>query len=609
MGLVILLLLLLIGALASFGLGMLLVGNNRIKVFITIALLLGFVACIAMFQLIYIVFYLANAPKIWFLYSIGLIYSCLAMLGIVYFLDNTRFLSEIAAAIFKKMNIQVLLIFLFIALQIVAVTVLQHEDDDDASYIVNSTTFICSTTMQDTFPLTGTKIATEYYDTNQMGNYNRQGWDVLSGVLSEWSKVAPAVISHTVFPALLLIIHWTALYYLSICLFDTHKKRLLFSLFYTLLEIFGAFSAQSSSSFLFLRLWQGKAVLVNIFLLILYSYFLQVYKEEKRRLTIRNILVFTGLCYGGRTLSSIGIYFIPFALGILMILYAISRKSIIPLMQSLLCIFPNLIAAFQVKQEIMADGGIIEQAPFYFSIWKNYFGNSLILFAFVAAIILIAMKGEKRGKLLFSHYSMLILATYLNPIFYQIITEYIVGAPVFWRMLWLLPVQGAVAYAFIIMLDILPTKKLRYVFAAISITGIMSLGSFVFTDQNFMLAKNLFKISNEAIATDIFLLQHSENPRTMAPITIAPKLRQYTGNVIVINPRSIHRLYEDLQKLNSFLYEDGPLLQEDIKQVFWKYKVEYLVFEKLTVANRLADMGILELMGKIENYSIYRVLK
>ena len=131
-------------------------------------------------------------------------------------------------------------------------------------------------------------------------------------------------------------------YYLIGSLIFKKKKGTIgiFLLILSVFQIFGYFTVYSSSTFILIRSWQGKAVLAGV-LIPAALYFLM--KECQTKAPYKwPLSPSLFLVLAASLVSSMGIMLIPTLLGLSAILYCIYNKSLEPLIKCIISCLPGI---------------------------------------------------------------------------------------------------------------------------------------------------------------------------------------------------------------------------------------------------------------------------
>lgn len=211
----------------------------------------------------------------------------------------------------------------------------QHIDDDDAFYVATATTSVATDGLYQYNAYTGKAYKTA------PARYVLAAWPLLLAVLSKLTSYQPAVLAHTVLPGIIVL--WAYVIYAlwGGRLFPGDKeKQSLFLLFVIILLSFSGYSKYSSATFLFIRSWQGKAVLTGVGLPALTYSAWEAMKENGGK-----VAWFMMSCTVASTclFSSMGVVLSIILVGCCGFVGAVRRKKWICIPQSILVCFPALI--------------------------------------------------------------------------------------------------------------------------------------------------------------------------------------------------------------------------------------------------------------------------
>ena len=159
----------------------------------------------------------------------------------------------------RKMTPVLLVVLACALLQTGYVTERQHIDEDDAFYLASATTAAATDSLYRYSAYTGKKYK------SLPARYVLAGWPLYLAVMSRLTSWHPAVLAHTILAGIVVL--WAYLVYalLAAALFPGEKrKQALFLLYVAVLLSFSGYSRFSAATFLFIRGWQGKAVLAGV---------------------------------------------------------------------------------------------------------------------------------------------------------------------------------------------------------------------------------------------------------------------------------------------------------------------------------------------------------
>ncbi len=209
-----------------------------------------------------------------------------------------------------------------------------HIDQDDYSFIA---------------------FANDAYQTDTLYKYNEKGnetdtlparrflspWSIFIATTSRFVHIHPMVVAHTLMPAVFPIVVFSMYYLMGKQLFKNNlNDTISFLLFLNFIYLFGAYTNKTAFMFMFVRIWQGKALLANLVLPFLYVIYNLFVESEGSIITWLGIL-FTILA--ACLVSSMGFALAPVLLVALTISYFFREKKISYVFKSAVCCIPVLI--------------------------------------------------------------------------------------------------------------------------------------------------------------------------------------------------------------------------------------------------------------------------
>lgn len=163
-----------------------------------------------------------------------------------------------------------------------------------------------------------------------------------TATISELIDCHPAIVAHTIFPVIFLILGYIVFYLIGNSLFKNDKnKTMVFMVILSILYIFGKYSRYAIFIRLLGRAWQGKSLLANIIIPFIMYLFLE-YLEDNQKCKFFWIMLFITL-WAADLLSSMSIFLPIIAAGILVVLYAIKDKDIKYIFSFIPCCLPSVV--------------------------------------------------------------------------------------------------------------------------------------------------------------------------------------------------------------------------------------------------------------------------
>ena len=219
-----------------------------------------------------------------------------------------------------------------ILFQIVYVVWNTHTDADDTFYIGHAVTALNTDRMYKFSPYTGETLE------NIPINYVLSPLSMFWAFLSKLSGIHPAIIAHTFIPIIFIPMSYIVVYSISIKFFCQSKtERGLFLFLYAILQQYGYVSVYTASTFLLFRIWQGKAMLANIFLPMLFLMTENFLRERKGK-WLQIFLVSLSIC----CCSSMGVVLGGIEMFVLTLVYAFSEKKVSILWKGLVLCLPYI---------------------------------------------------------------------------------------------------------------------------------------------------------------------------------------------------------------------------------------------------------------------------
>lgn len=225
---------------------------------------------------------------------------------------------------------------ILILLQVAVVVVYAHLDADDALYVGAATTALQSDTIFRVNGYTGNLYI------NMPRRYILSPFPIFLAIISQLSGgLHPAIMAHTVFPAVLLPTAYVVMYILARRWFPKDKNAQGIFLFLTVvLSWFSAYSIYNAADFQMIRIWQGKAVLASILLPLIFYLSLSILMEEQP--------AYSWLLYGMANLSacllsSMGIILAPVMMGVFLLLSLVKFRSLKRFLRGVLCCIPSIL--------------------------------------------------------------------------------------------------------------------------------------------------------------------------------------------------------------------------------------------------------------------------
>ena len=509
----------------------------------------------------------------------------------------------------KKENMIAIFAILLVIVQLICTTITFKENADDSYYVSLSLTNIDTDELYMTEPSMGEKIE---------GKMPFDVTELLPSIelqIAIWSKafgITPAIICHSLLPCMIIIISYIAYYYFAKIFFKDKKYAQLFLLLLEIIFLFTGFSNRFRAGYLLTRGWQGKTIFLNIGLTMIIASLINLDKEISKK----DIIILTLANLFSLSLSSTAIFLIPFTYMAFGILKLVQKKwkdiiyliiSFIPVIIYVLILFVLMKSSAESFSVDRTGVSILEYIKFY----KNY----TFLAYYIIATIVILVIGDKQAKRYFGIIALINLCTIWNPMFSKIISKYFTGSAIFWRVLWLIPIEFAISYAITKGIQKVENKKIKFSILIVTILIIVATGKFVY---NFKLTENLENIPQEIIDQTNYILEQSKNQNEVMVLTPQEPLhsctmRQLSTKIKLINSRA-HYMYklkndeiEDRVNLSQIYAHNYIYNKDEFYELVKKYKISWIIVDAndTDLIEYVQSQNIKE-NSKIGNYILFK---
>ena len=504
------------------------------------------------------------------------------------------------ACLFKQLKryitIEKTLLLALLALLFILLLRFYRSDADDSFYVSNVLLFSVSDTLNPYDSSFGIRSL------GTVPMYDFQVWEAFLSVLCRITGIKAAVLCHTALPLILLTLAVSAYSMLGDVMTENHRKSDLFCVLLLIFYLFGGYASYSKGSFLLSRLWQGKAAYLHVCLPVLLA--LALPEKEENAVSRGALLLAVTLC--GIAMNPTSMYVLGFAMVSLQLAVCFTKRSSRPILPGLPSLGAIACVSLMIWLRTHHYSGQIEAAStvpegFLRSTLSSFMGTGRMLFVLgAAACACFLWLGSYKEKLLLVGMPLVLFILALNPIMAPVIAGNITMTPSFWRLLWLLPADFALALGGVRIREWLTQKrhgKAWYyrgatLLVVICFTILMGLGgNFLFRQGNgFLPVKNPEHISDEILMMGQKMTEDDGHPVVLAEEYSATVLRQEYDEVELIDSRynyvldlfEYHGMHEEAQKrltLLSFINieQDGIYRPEDIKALIDELHVGWMI--------------------------------
>lgn len=272
----------------------------------------------------------------------------IGILVIISFIINVKSFKEIIKNSFKFLKqspkLLFILVIILVGVQALVLAGYMHEDADDATYVAGATVSVQTDTLYKYSAQTGQTTGGE-----QLAPRYRLGpFPLYIAIIAVSINMHPAIVAHTIFPIIFIPMAYMIYGMLANKLFNGNKKNVfIFLILLSIAHIWGSYSVRTNFTFLLFRIWQGKAILANIIIPLIWLLF--VIGEEDKFKFGSCVLIFITIL-GGILTTTMGIALPPIVLMSLSLAYEIpkiidkeNKFRITNILKCLACCIPAIV--------------------------------------------------------------------------------------------------------------------------------------------------------------------------------------------------------------------------------------------------------------------------
>lgn len=561
----------------------------KIKPYIFRNIIYGFTFLISIFEVMSIICIKFNVKfhVLQYLYVGIVAFTVFVLLG--FFIYTKQYKQYIKKNILRNfIFLELILTILVIMFQMFQSCYLNHTDADDGYFIAISNIAV----EKDVIILEGDSVYNGGESYTESVRSDTFSWELFIATISKTFNIHPAILTHSMLPAFLIFMCYLAFYEVGRKIILNRKKRYLFMLFISILNLFGGYAVYSSGCFLLLRVWQGKAMLVNFAFPMLIANCICIYQKRDNIYTwIFNVVI----VLSGMAFTTVGIYLMPITYLIVGIPYIINRiikkdmkRVFILLRNATLSMLPIVlfdVYTFLLLMNSSTGEKYMQRAAHK---WGDIFEmtmmrGSYFVLLLLCCIYLVVKKRKKVESLLFVGMVVALFITFLNPYFTELVAQKVTGVDVYWRLYWIMPIYIIIAY---VLSDLIYKEKklIEIITIGMTILLIKCAGSYIYEDKLYFTEHtNKYKIPDEVIQVCNLIIEDDRDVTCLFPPKLAYYPRQYTSKINVIKARGMSEnksLILDTSYSYVFLYkkvyENHDIDSDEIENLLNELNVEYI---------------------------------
>lgn len=248
-----------------------------------------------------------------------------------------------------------------------------------------------------------------------------------------------------------------------------------------------------------------------------------------------------------------------------------------------------------------------------FDFFQGYYNNGLIIYLYIASLLVIMLLGEKKIRVLIGWPTLAIMFIVYNPLFYRYIWQKCFHYG-YWRVFWLFPIGGVISVAVLILVGKIRQPKKQGFFLLIVLILICSNSKNVFSKQLFYTdTQNVYKLPQEAIDVSEALLQLDTEPRVVMCSQLYSYIRQYNTDIKMMYGRNIEgyidgwtgKTAEMAWNLQQLEKADWGRVGELMKQEQYKYIV---IPQNENCSEEYMKQFSFTLLKQVDGYDIFEIL-
>ena len=214
---------------------------------------------------------------------------------------------------------------------------------------------------------------------------------------------------------------------------------------------------------------------------------------------------------------------------------------------------------------------------------KKIYGTGYVPVIYILSSVYMIFSKNDHSGYLFGIYNIICFILVLNPLFCNLIAEYITGTEVYWRLFWMLQINICIA---VCVADIYERIGRRYVAVAAVILLCLS-GRVLIAHTDFEKAENPEKIAQIAkeVSNAVISYDNDEHKRLMIPEGHGYGVREYTGDIELAWSRYSRHEYEaagtfaGIEALEYTIYSENTWTDE-VSELLERYGINYVVFNR-----------------------------
>lgn len=241
----------------------------------------------------------------------------------------------------KVEQVQWIIMLILIGFQLFMAVTHASFDGDDAYYVANSLVTEETGTLYRTSPYTGRSTFLDK-------RHSLAVFPIWIAYIARMTGIHATILSHTVLPVVLIPLTYVIYYEIGKKLLKDKPETLpTYMIFVNILQIFGNVSIYSNATFLLMRTWQGKSMLANVVIPVIFMILLWMFEENgqnnKGRMGLWILLAVVNIV--AAMMSTASVFLNSFLLAIMGVIMSMQEKNWKILLKMGICCIPCVIYA------------------------------------------------------------------------------------------------------------------------------------------------------------------------------------------------------------------------------------------------------------------------
>ena len=249
------------------------------------------------------------------------------------------------AASWKERNkieqIQWIIVFVLIGMQLFMAVTHASFDGDDAYYVVQSVITDETNTLYRILPYTGMSTGLDM-------RHSMAVFPIWIAYIARMSGIHATIVSHTILPVFLIPLTYMIYYEIGKKLFKEKAEQLpSYMIFVCLLQIFGNVSIYNNATFFLMRTWQGKSMLANVIIPGMFMILLWLFEGETGKRAPRGGVWFLLFMMNivAAMMSTASVFLNSFLIAVMAVAFSLQEKNIKILFKMAACCIPCVVYA------------------------------------------------------------------------------------------------------------------------------------------------------------------------------------------------------------------------------------------------------------------------